>query len=219
MSVQIDHHHSANLEGIDLPFVDRQASSTTELVFPLVHALKQPLTFEIAQCIFAGLIFDTSIFRYKLTRPQALRIAADLLETGIDHASIVEEVLLQKTSEYVQFKAHALQKLELSHQNTISWIQLTQEDMQNQSPAGLIDEITFMDGIEMSILLVEKSENRVKVSLRSRGKADVSLLASRLNPQGGGHQRAAGATLMMSLSQAHLTVQQTVDRFLKEFPF
>jgi phosphoesterase RecJ-like protein len=216
--VQIDHHHSANLDGIDLPFVDRKASSTTELIFPLVHALKRPLTPTIAQCIFAGLIFDTSIFRYKLTRPQSLRVAADLLETGIDHALIVEEVLLQKSSNYVQFKADALQKLELSHHQKVSWIQLTKEEMQGQSPAGLIDEITFIEGIEMSILLVEKATQKVKVSLRSRGKVDVSLFASRLNPQGGGHQRAAGATLFMSLDQANSYVNQALNVFLDEFP-
>ena len=143
-------------------------------------------------------------------------MAADLLETGIDHALIVEEVLLQKSKHYVQFKAHALEKLHFTHQNQISWILLTQDDMQGQAPAGLIDEITFIEGVEMSILLVEKSPQRVKVSLRSRGKVDVSVFASRLNPRGGGHQRAAGASILMALSEAHTYVLQELDLFLRE---
>ena len=214
LRVQIDHHQSADTSLVDLPFVDRKASSTTELIFPLVHALKAPLTKDIARCLFAGLVFDTSIFRYKLTRPQALRVAADLLETGIDHALIVEEVLLQKSQEYIQFKGRNLNKFTLSHQGKVSWLSLTQEDLQGQSPAGLIDEITFIEGVEMSILLTEKGSQRIKVSLRSRGKVDVSLFASRLNPQGGGHKRAAGATLTMTLAEAENKVSMELDAFL-----
>jgi phosphoesterase RecJ-like protein len=59
-----------------------------------------------------------------------------------------------------------------------------------------------VEGAELSVLMVERGPESVKLSLRSRGAIDVAALAKRLDSGGGGHAKAAGVVLSQSLEGA-----------------
>ena len=81
--VNIDHHHDNTRFGT-VNHVDPSAASTAEIVFRIVHELGVPLTRDIAEALYVGLVTDTGKFMYENTSPAAHRMAAELREAGVD---------------------------------------------------------------------------------------------------------------------------------------
>lgn len=203
----VDHHKSSVHADVDIAFLDPRCSSTAEMVLRLCDHWGVPLDRALAEAIWAGMVFDTSVFRYRLTRPATLRAAARLLETGIDHARIVEQVLLSQSAAKVALRGVMINRMRIGADGRLAWAALDAETVAGTETGGLVDDLVFIEGVEIGALLVDKGEGRVKLSLRSRGGVDVSVLARGLSPKGGGHARAAGATLAGPLEAA---VQATV---------
>ncbi len=86
----IDHHASNQLFGT-ANYVDPSADSTTMLVAELLDAWGKPIDASVAHCLYAGLTTDTGSFRWASAR--AHRLAARLLELGVDNAAISRTLL------------------------------------------------------------------------------------------------------------------------------
>ena len=214
----IDHHKTSVHVSVDVALLDIHAASTTELVLELCDLWGVEVDRTIARLIFAGMVFDTSIFRYRMTRPSTLRSAARLLETGIDHARIVEEVLLQQPEDKVRLRGRMIEKMRRDDDGQIAWATLTHTEMNGTEAGGLVDDLVFIEGVKAAALLNERSDGTIKLSLRSRGEIDVSTVARELSPQGGGHARAAGATLHGTLDEAAARVVECVRKSLNCAP-
>jgi phosphoesterase RecJ-like protein len=85
----IDHHKSNDLYG-DVNFVDPRADSTTMMVARLLDDWGQDIDGDVAQCLYAGLSIDTGSFRW--ASPAALRLAARLVELGVDNAALSRQL-------------------------------------------------------------------------------------------------------------------------------
>jgi len=180
---------------------------------------KIPLTLDIAECIYAGIIFDTGSFKYSLTSPKTHRIAARLLETGIDASKISERVLLSKSYAAVKLMAAVLSGVKRDPRGAILWGVITEKMLQEtgaqpSDEEGIISQYCFTDGVEVSVLFKEMGGNKTKVSFRSRGHLDVGAFAKTLHPTGGGHERAAGCTLDGTLKEVQQRVLKALERIL-----
>lgn len=80
-SITIDHHASNSGFG-DVDLIDPTADCTAALVLEVLDELDVRLDAEIATCLYAGLLTDTGSFRW--ARPASFRVAARLLEAGVD---------------------------------------------------------------------------------------------------------------------------------------
>lgn len=198
----VDHHKSSVHADVDIDFLDPHCSSTAEMVLRLCDHWGVPLDHELAEAIWAGMTFDTSVFRYRLTRPATLRAAARLLETGIDHARIVEQVLLSQSAAKVRLRGEMIHRMKIEADGRLAWAALDAETVDGAETGGLVDDLVFVEGVEIGALIVDRGDGRIKLSLRSRGGVDVSTVARGLSPKGGGHARAAGATLSGPLDAA-----------------
>lgn len=207
---QVDHHKSSDPGAVDVSLLDPRAASTTELVLQLCDRWGVPLDADIATAIYAGLVFDTHVFRYRLTRPQTLRAAARLMETGIDHSVIVEQVLLDQPLAKQRLRGEMLGGMTLDLDGQLAWAVLDEDATQGVETGGLVDDLVFIEGVEVAALLLTRADGALKLSLRSRGGVDVCAVARSLNPQGGGHARAAGATLRADTRSAVASVIATV---------
>lgn len=198
----VDHHKTSVDCGADVMFLDPECSSTAEMVLRLCDHWGVRIDATLAAPIWAGMVFDTSVFRYRLTRPATLRNAARLLETGIDHARICELALLQQSLPKVRRRGIMINKLQTAVGGRLAYASLTREELGDAETGGLVDDLVFIEGVEIGALLIDKGEGRIRLSVRSRGAVDVALLARSLTPHGGGHARAAGATLQGPLPAA-----------------
>ena len=81
--VNIDHHHDNTQFGTANLVVDG-ASCTAEIICDLLEDLGVELTPEIAEALYVGLVTDTGKFQYENTTPDSHRMAAELIEHGVD---------------------------------------------------------------------------------------------------------------------------------------
>lgn len=194
--IWIDHHRSNDGLGT-IPLVDPDASSTCEMVYRLVTVMGADLTDDAAVCLYAGLVTDTGRFQYQATTPDTLRVAAALREHPFDHARLVQALYEDNGREYLAVVSTALERLRFVPEADLVWTYLTQADL---SEAGvhpnetddLIDVIRTDREADVAVLVKQQVDGAFKVSARSRGAHDLSVIAQAFG--GGGHRLAAGYT-------------------------
>jgi bifunctional oligoribonuclease and PAP phosphatase NrnA len=196
--INIDHHHDNTHFGT-VNVVDTDASCTAEIVLALSERLGTELTPEIAAALYVGLVTDTGRFSYENTDAAAHRMAAQLIEAGVDvddtHRRLYERVPIEK----LRLVARALDKVERFDDGRLAVTYIGIEDYRaagaNESLVeGIIDHVRALEGTALAAVIRDKTDGgrlARKVSLRSTdGAIDVSAIARKHG--GGGHRRAAG---------------------------
>ncbi len=196
--LNIDHHHDNTRFGA-VNVVDTEASSTAEIVFDLVAGLGGALTQSIASALYVGLVTDTGKFMYENTDARSHRVAAGLIEAGVDVNDIYRRLYERVPLEKLHLIARAISKIEVHAGGRLSTVYMTAADYAETGAGeelteGIVDYLRSIDKTVMAAAIRDKPEGgrgARKVSLRStHGELDVSVIA-RLNG-GGGHPRAAG---------------------------
>ena len=194
--LNVDHHHDNTRFG-DVNVVDTEASSTAEIVFRLAGELGVELTPEIASALYVGLVTDTGRFMYENTDESAHRMAAALIDAGVDVNDIYRRLYERVPIEKLRLVARALEKIERVDDGRLTLTHLAAEDYRATGASevlteGIIDFVRAVEGTLVAAMIREKSEGPSrKVSLRSvDGSVDVSRIAREMG--GGGHARAAG---------------------------
>lgn len=209
--LNIDHHPTNDRYG-HLNLIDEKAAATAEILHDLIEYSQYPLDKSLATCIYTGLLTDTGGFRYANTTPKVMNIASQLLSYGVDGHQMAEDLLEKLTMEHIHLLKRALTSLSFTDDQRISWIVVTEEDMRiskaaNDDLEGLVNYPRNIEGVQVGMMFKQKDDQTVKVSFRSDGQVDVSLVAQFF--EGGGHIRAAGATINATLHEA---VEQVLDK-------
>lgn len=189
-------HHISNLSFADENYIVPDASSTSELIYDLLD--KEKISKDIAECLYMGIVHDTGVFQYSCAKPKTFRIAADLLEKGIDASGLIDATYYEKT--YAQNRAFGRALLEsilfMDGYCIASSMKKSDMEFHGVTPKdleGIVSQLRITKGVEVAIFGYEIEKDLYKVSLRSKKKIDVSKIASYFG--GGGHVRAAGCTM------------------------
>jgi bifunctional oligoribonuclease and PAP phosphatase NrnA len=205
--VDIDHHHDNSRFG-NVNLVVDDASSTAEIVRDILRELDVPLTPEIAEALYVGLVTDTGRFQYSNTTPKALRLAAELVETGANVPDVFRHVYESVQFAKLKLLARALERAQLFEGGRLVVSYLLKDDFgdvgaEEPYSEGIIDHLRSVEGSEMVALIREPPRNEGparRVSLRSsHDEVDVSAIARELG--GGGHRQAAGFSSEMSIAE------------------
>ena len=192
--INVDHHHdNTRFGGINL--VDVDASCTAEIVYDLSGLLDVQLTPEIANALYVGLVTDTGKFMYENTDARSHRMAAGLIEAGVQVNEIYRRLYEHAPIEKLKLLARALEGVTLRDGGRLAVTYISTEDYAvTGASEGIIDHLRTIDGTQVAAVVRDQPDNdraARKVSMRSTdGRVDVSAIA-RLNG-GGGHRRAAG---------------------------
>jgi phosphoesterase RecJ-like protein len=205
--INIDHHHDNTCFG-DINLVDVRASCTAEIIYELALLLEAKITPEIASALYVGLITDTGKFMYENTNAHTHRIAAALIEAGVDvddtYRRLYEHVPLEK----LRLVSRALDGISSHCEGRLAISYITLADYEatgagEEMTEGLIDHLRSIEGVKVAAVIRDlgnRGRSARKVSLRaSAGEVDVSAIA-RLNG-GGGHKRAAGFSTDLEFEQ------------------
>jgi phosphoesterase RecJ-like protein len=211
----IDHHRSTSPEGYDIAIIEPNSPSTCSIIFDLAESWKSVLNKDIATNLYVGLIFDTGGFRYQNTDGDTLKMAAVLLGYNVDHPTINARILAEKRPQGIQLLGHVLNTVQFYNKGSIAVGHVRLEDFErfdciDEDIEGMVEQLLYITGVELSCLCIERSTTFVKVSLRSRSKVDVSVLAKQISVNGGGHVRAAGAPVNQPFHQAWPRVQKVI---------
>jgi phosphoesterase RecJ-like protein len=214
----IDHHVSG--PGV-LPegprYLDSDAAATGELVFELAVANGWTVDQAAARGLYVAILTDTGGFRFSNTRPRTLRVAAELLETGVDPEEIYLEVYARAPEGRPRLFAEALQTLVVEPDHGLAWVTVPPGAIERLGVSsddldGVVEFPRSIEGVRMALLFREVAQGRVKVSLRSIGPVDVAAFANRFG--GGGHTKAAGLALQGSLAEVQATVLAAARDYL-----
>ena len=118
----VDHHVSAGILPPGPRYVDPDAAATGELIFELAKGNNWPVTQAVARALYVAILTDTGGFRFSNTRPRTLRVAADLLETGVDPERIYLEVYARAPEGRPRLFAEALQTLVVEPEYGLAWV-------------------------------------------------------------------------------------------------
>lgn len=194
-TVCIDHHVS-NDSFADENYIFPQASSTSELIFDLIE--EERITKEIAECIYVGMVHDTGVFQYSCTSAKTMNIAGRLMEKGIEFTKIVDDTFYTKTFDQNKILGQALLNSKLYLEGACIATAISQKEMEQfhvlpKHLEGIVSQLRVTKDVEVAVFLYENEDGTWKTSMRSNGKVDVAAIA--VKHQGGGHVRAAGATM------------------------
>lgn len=205
--INIDHHVTNEKFG-KLNLIEAEEVATAAILTNHLPEWGFDITKPIAAALLTGILTDTLGFRTSNITPEALRQAADLMETGVDLPEIYMKSLVRKTFPAAKYWGAGLSSLESKY--GIVWGTLTLEDRKRTGYSGnddadLINMISAIDGNKVGMVFVQQNNNHVKISWRAlEPGVDVSPVATYF--KGGGHAAAAGADIEGSLSE----VQQEV---------
>jgi phosphoesterase RecJ-like protein len=203
--INIDHHHDNTRFG-DFNLVDVEASCTAEIVYDLAVLFGATITKEMASALYVGLITDTGKFMYENTSAHTHRIAADLVEAGVDIDDTYRRLYEHVPIEKLRLVARALEGIQMHCDGRLVISSITAADYAatgagEEMTEGVIDHLRSIDGTKVAAVvrdLGNRGRAARKVSLRSsEGDVDVSAIARKNG--GGGHKRAAGFSTDLEL--------------------
>jgi phosphoesterase RecJ-like protein len=207
--LNIDHHHDNTRFGT-VNYVEPGASCTAEIVWRIAHELGVELTRQIGEALYVGLVTDTGRFMYDNTGPAAHRMAAELIEVGIDTHRVYRRIYEDLPFTRMKLLARALGGATRYDDGLLTLAHLTSADYDavgasEADSEGIVDHLRSVEGTAVAALVRQLPEETVsgatcKVSLRSAdGRVDVSRIA-RANG-GGGHPQAAGFSTECGLDE------------------
>ena len=213
----IDHHVSQGTLPPGPRFVAPDATATAELIFDLATEVGWELSTDAARALYVGLLTDTGGFRFSNTTALALRVAAALLEHGVDPESIYEAVYSSAPEGRVRLLGDVLQTLVVEPERGLAWVTVPPGALERYGATpddldGIVEHARSIAGVRLALLFRQIANGRIKVSFRSLGAIDSAALAQRFG--GGGHHKAAGASLEGSLGEAQATVLQSARAYL-----
>ena len=215
-------HHLTQQDWADVKLVDTGAAAAAEVAAELLDRWGVAFDAPIATALYLGIATDTGWFQFANTRPHTLRLAARLMEAGVDTERVYRLLYQNERAERIALQARAQQSLELLEGGRLATIRVRKSDFAETrahvpDTENLINLPLQIRTVEVSILFVEQPEGGpVRVSLRSKGGVDVAEFAEQFG--GGGHARASGLKLDAPFDDAYGRVVAAMAERMKSGP-
>jgi phosphoesterase RecJ-like protein len=213
-------HHASNQAAADGDWIDPAAAATCEMVALLAGRLGVGLDAAdgaLAAALMAGIVMDTATFAHPNATPRTLAVSAALVEAGAPLSDISRRLYRTKPDAQLKLFGRVLERLESSDDGRIVWSSLTEADLLSTGAdralgEGLIDLLSQAEAAEVAILFKEAGK-ATRISVRTRpGGVDATVLTGKFG--GGGHARAAGATVDAVLADARPPVLTEANRLV-----
>jgi bifunctional oligoribonuclease and PAP phosphatase NrnA len=215
-------HHLTQEDWADVKLVQTDAAAAGEIAAEVLNRWNVPLDKPLATALFLAIASDTGWFQFSNTRPATLRLAADLMEAGVNTDSMYQHLYQNERAERLALQTLVQDSLELLAGGRLAVMCVRKSDFE-LTRAGLSDTENLINiplqirTVEVSILMVEPPDGPpVRVSLRSKGQVDVARFAEQFG--GGGHARASGLKINGSLDEVHEKVTSAMIKTLEALP-
>lgn len=206
-SVNIDHHLGNPSYGSLFNWVDPTSAATGEMVGLLAEALGVPLDGPLGEGVYVALMSDTGAFAFGNTTPEALRLTARLMESGLNVPAVRACLDNNWTEAKMRLWGRLIQGAQVLEDGKLAVgmlgrAMLGEYKADKDDAEGFVEFMRRLRGVRVALFLRETAEGdtwMTKVSLRSAGRDDVRAVAVQFG--GGGHKNAAGASLLLSMEK------------------
>lgn len=201
--VNIDHHLTNGAHG-DYCLVEPDAPATGLLVHRVLSAMGVEIDRDVAVNIYVAILTDTGSFHYSNASPEAFFVAGEMVRTGIDPWAVAERVYETQSANRLRLLGRVLDSLEIAGGGKVAAVSTRKRDLAEFSATkdhleGFINYPRSIAGVEVAVAFREEGDGEYRVSFRSKGRVDVSAVASSFG--GGGHRNAAGCTVRGDLGE------------------
>jgi phosphoesterase RecJ-like protein len=213
-------HHASNASAGEADWIEPHAAATCEMVSLLATRLGVPLTAgegSLAAALMAGVVMDTATFAHPNATPRTLAVAAALVEAGAPLSDISRRLYRSKPTVQLQLFGRVLERLQTSDDGRVVWSTMLDADLKatgtiSSHSEGIIDLLAQAVEGEVAILFKEAEQgSATRVSVRTKpGGVDATVLTGTFG--GGGHARAAGASVPLPVEQARPPVLAEASR-------
>lgn len=195
-TVVIDHHPPGDRPIAGTSLRDPSACAAGELVYDVLRAAKGPWPPAVLDGLYVAILTDTGSFRFSNATPGCHRVAADLVEMGVDPEGTYRQVYSAFPLRRFELLKVCLDTLQTDDAGEVSWMNVPRDAYERlgcepDDLEGLVDYPRAVEGVEVGLLFRQTSRGDTKVSFRSTGDVDVNVLAREFG--GGGHAKASGA--------------------------
>ena len=213
-------HHASNAAAGDGTWIDPASAATCEMVTLLAARLGVPLDTAdgaLAAALMAGIVMDTATFAHPNSTARTLVVAAALVEAGAPLSDISRRLYRTKPDAQLRLFGRVLDRLDRRLDGRIVWSTLRDADLAATGALaahseGIIDLLAQAEAADVSVLFKEAGPaTRISVRTRPEG-VDATVLTGAFG--GGGHARAAGATVGLPLDEAIRPVLDEAERLL-----
>lgn len=211
----IDHHISNSHFGTH-NYVCPKAAASGEVVFDIFKKFGMPLNRDEATALYISLSTDTGSFKYSNTTVKSHKMAAELIQTGIDIDRINEELYATYSLNKIQLYSRLLRKVKTAFGSKVAWVAMSRSDLEASNATyedteGFIDFLKYLKEVKIAFFMSEmKNHNEVKVSFRAKGDYDVNEVAGAFG--GGGHRKASGCTIKADLQKVEEKILQEIKK-------
>jgi len=216
--VTIDHHVSNDSTG-EADWIEPHAAATCEMVALLAARTGVPLDAgdgALATALMAGIVMDTATFAHPNATPRTLTVSAALVAAGAPLSEISRRLYRTKPDAQLKLFGRVLDRLESTPDGRVVWTHLLDHDYEatgslRAHSEGIIDLLSQAEAAEVAIVFKQAGESETRISVRTKpGGVDATVLTGVFG--GGGHARAAGATVPRPLPEATEAVVEVARR-------
>ena len=216
-------HHASNADGGDADWIEPGSAATCEMVALLAARLAVPLDAgagTLAPALMAGIVMDTATFAHPNTTPRTLAVAAALVAAGAPLSDISRRLYRTKPDAQLRLFGRVLDRLQTSDDRRVIWSTIRLDDLAVTGALaahseGIIDLLAQSETAEVAMVLKEQEDGSTRLSVRTRpGGVDATVLTGTFG--GGGHARAAGASVPLPLDEAIEPVRAVAERLTAE---
>jgi len=211
--INIDHHPSNPRYG-DIVYIDADAPATGQILFELIKSEGLPFDRDIAENLYVAISTDTGSFQYSNTTARTFRIAAELVEAGIDVGRVSQQLYESYPRRRIELLRELLGTMRFAAGDKVATFSLSLETAKRlgvlpEDNEGLIDHLRAIRGVVVAVFFEELPDGKVRVSMRSKDEAaDVCAICKLFG--GGGHTLAAGARVKGTLPEVEARVLAAV---------
>ena len=217
--IVLDHHAAGRAFG-DVFVCDSSASSVGVMIYRMAKYLGWAISGDAAIALYVSLVSDTGSFRYSNTNPEALHMAADLVELGVDPGVVSERMQERRRLSKYKLLAAALQTLEPRLDGKVMFMSITHEMVAATASSweeseGAVNYTRLVDGVLCGVLFTPAKKGGIRVSMRCRTDT-IDAGAVCLGLGGGGHPGAAACMLTGDIEGAKKTVETALAAALNK---
>lgn len=221
-TINID-HHASNQYFAKVNLVEPNATSTAEVLVPIIKSLGDDLIdAQVATCLLAGIVFDTWSFQNVNTTPSSLALASELYQKGADLVEISKNICQAKPVSVLKLWGRILSNLKYDKEHRLAWSKISFDDLKEcqvekaETTALMNQFLGRVKDSDIVLLLSEKEPGKIKGNLRKPGKEKIDLAQIATIFGGGGHEEAAGFESEGDLRKVEKQVIEGIKDFQRQ---
>lgn len=221
-TINID-HHASNQYFAKVNLVEPSATSTAEILVPIIKSLGEDLIdAQVATCLLTGIVFDTWSFQNANTTPQVLVLASEFYQKGADLVKISRNVCQAKPFSVLKVWGRILANLKYDQEHRLVWSKISFNDLkecqveETETSALMNQFLGRVKDSDIMLLLSEKEPGIIKGSLRKPGQEKIDLVQIATQFGGRGHEEAAGFQVEGDLAKVEERVVEGIREFQRQ---